>query len=431
MASWKRTFRVIWLANLITSIGMMSFIPFFPSLLEELGVHDETSVRIWAGVLFGAAPLGATLMSPIWGALGDRLGRKLMICRAMLAIAIFVGGMAFAQGPWSLLFLRLGQGLFSGFIPPGITLVSVQAPVDRQASVTAQLSTSLALGSMIGPLLGGWLSVVLGGHQAVFLVVGAAALCSALLVWFVAHEDMAVHGAKDSSPGTARVGAVSHALSKLRSDVHSVLVHPALRATAFLVFAVQFGLGCANPLMERFVAQLLASNPGSGILEFLERLPFAQVEGGSRVTMATAIAFGGMAFANLVCLPLWGMRGDRVGYSRVMGESAVLSILALAIQASASTYGVLLGGRLLLGAAVAGIGPLAFGLAAGQVEAGRRGGAFGVVFSARTAAVAVGGVIGGGVGALLGVRAAFITAGLMVALGAGLFARSSQRARVG
>ena len=431
MASWKRTFRVIWLANLITSIGMMSFIPFFPSLLEELGVHDETSVRIWAGVLFGAAPLGATLMSPIWGALGDRLGRKLMICRAMLAIAIFVGGMAFAQGPWTLLFLRLGQGLFSGFIPPGITLVSVQAPVDRQASVTAQLSTSLALGSMIGPLLGGWLSVVLGGHQAVFLVVGAAALCSALLVWFVAHEDMAVHGAKDSSPGTARVGAVSHALSKLRSDVHSVLVHPALRATAFLVFAVQFGLGCANPLMERFVAQLLASNPGSGILEFLERLPFAQVEGGSRVTMATAIAFGGMAFANLVCLPLWGMRGDRVGYSRVMGESAVLSILALAIQASASTYGVLLGGRLLLGAAVAGIGPLAFGLAAGQVEAGRRGGAFGVVFSARTAAVAVGGVIGGGVGALLGVRAAFITAGLMVALGAGLFARSSQRARVG
>ena len=391
MASWKRTFRVIWLANLITSIGMMSFIPFFPSLLEELGVHDETSVRIWAGVLFGAAPLGATLMSPIWGALGDRLGRKLMICRAMLAIAIFVGGMAFAQGPWTLLFLRLGQGLFSGFIPPGITLVSVQAPVDRQASVTAQLSTSLALGSMIGPLLGGWLSVVLGGHQAVFLVVGAAALCSALLVWFVAHEDMAVHGAKDSSPGTARVGAVSHALSKLRSDVHSVLVHPALRATAFLVFAVQFGLGCANPLMERFVAQLLASNPGSGILEFLERLPFAQVEGGSRVTMATAIAFGGMAFANLVCLPLWGMRGDRVGYSRVMGESAVLSILALAIQASASTYGVLLGGRLLLGAAVAGIGPLAFGLAAGQVEAGRRGGAFGVVFSARTAAVAVGG----------------------------------------
>lgn len=431
MASWKRTFRVIWLANLITSIGMMSFIPFFPSLLEELGVHDETSVRIWAGVLFGAAPLGATLMSPIWGALGDRLGRKLMICRAMLAIAIFVGGMAFAQGPWTLLFLRLGQGLFSGFIPPGITLVSVQAPVDRQASVTAQLSTSLALGSMIGPLLGGWLSVVLGGHQAVFLVVGAAALCSALLVWFVAHEDMAVHGAKDTGHDKARGGAVSHALSKLRSDVHSVLVHPALRATAFLVFAVQFGLGCANPLMERFVAQLLANDPGSGVLELLERLPFAQVEGGSRVTMATAMAFGGMAFANLVCLPLWGMRGDRVGYSRAMGESAVLSILALAIQASASTYGVLLGGRLLLGAAVAGIGPLAFGLAAGQVEAGRRGGAFGVVFSARTAAVAVGGVIGGGVGALLGVRAAFITAGLMVALGAGLFARSSQRARVG
>jgi len=390
MASWKRTFRVIWLANLITSIGMMSFLPFFPSLLEELGVQDEASVRLWAGVLFGAAPLAATLMSPIWGALGDRLGRKLMICRAMLAIAIFVGGMAFAQGPWTLLVLRLGQGLFSGFIPPGITLVSVQAPADRQARVTGQLSTSLALGSMIGPLLGGWLSVVLGGHQAVFLVVGGAALCSALLVWFVAHEDLAAQGAQDTAPGRA----VGHALSKLKSDVRSVLVHPALRATAFLVFAVQFGLGCSNPLLERLVAQLLQNDSGGRVMELLAHLPLPQGGVDSSVTLATAVAFGGMAFANLLCLSPWGRRGDRVGYPRAMGESAALSVLAIAIQASATSYGALLAGRLLLGAAVAGIGPLAFGLAAGEVEAGRRGGAFGVVFSARTAAVAVGGASG-------------------------------------
>ncbi|HIG87601.1 MAG TPA: MFS transporter [Planctomycetes bacterium] len=425
MAPWKRTFRVIWLANLITSIGMMSFLPFFPSLLEELGVQGEASVRLWAGVLFGAAPLAATLMSPIWGALGDRLGRKLMICRAMLAIAIFVGGMAFAQGPWTLLALRLGQGLFSGFIPPGITLVSVQAPADRQARVTGQLSTSLALGSMIGPLLGGWLSVVLGGHQAVFLVVGGAAFCSAVLVWFVAHEDLAAHGAQDTAPGRA----VSHALSKLKSDVRSVLIRPALRATAFLVFAVQFGLGCSNPLLERLVAQLLQNDSGGRVMELLAFLPLPQGGGDSSVTLATAVAFGGMAFANLLCLSPWGRRGDRVGYQRAMGESAALSVLAIAIQASATSYGALLAGRLLLGAAVAGIGPLAFGLAAGEVEAGRRGGAFGVVFSARTAAVAVGGGIGGGVGALFGVRAAFITAGLIVTIGAGLFARSARRAR--
>ena len=118
MGNWKRTYRAVWLANLITSVGMMSFLPFFPSLLEEMGVSGDTAVRAWAGAIFGAAPLSATLMSPIWGALGDRLGRKLMVCRAMFAIALFVGGMYFASTPLQLLLMRIGQGLFSGFIPP-------------------------------------------------------------------------------------------------------------------------------------------------------------------------------------------------------------------------------------------------------------------------------------------------------------------------
>ena len=87
---WKRTYWVVWTANLITSIGMMSFLPFFPSLLEEMGVEGEASISRWAGVCFAAAPLSATVSAPLWGAIGDRFGRKVMVCRAMLAIAVAV-----------------------------------------------------------------------------------------------------------------------------------------------------------------------------------------------------------------------------------------------------------------------------------------------------------------------------------------------------
>ena len=139
MSSWRRTYWTVWLSNLVTSIGMMSFLPFFPSLLEEMGVDDPAAKRAWAGVIFGAAPLSATLMSPIWGALGDRLGRKLMVVHSMLAICLFVGGMHWASTPWQLLAMRLGQGLFSGFIPPSITLVSVGAPPERQGRVAGDL----------------------------------------------------------------------------------------------------------------------------------------------------------------------------------------------------------------------------------------------------------------------------------------------------
>ena len=54
---------------------------------------------------------GGVIMA-LWGALGDRVGRKLMIVRANMAIVVFVGLMAFVTSPWQLLALRLGQGLF-------------------------------------------------------------------------------------------------------------------------------------------------------------------------------------------------------------------------------------------------------------------------------------------------------------------------------
>ena len=93
-----------------------------------LVVEDDAAIKVWTGLIVGAAPFVAAFMSPIWGALGDRVGRKLMVMRALAAIGLFVGAMGFAQSPWQLLVLRVMQGVFSGFIPPSITLVSVGAP---------------------------------------------------------------------------------------------------------------------------------------------------------------------------------------------------------------------------------------------------------------------------------------------------------------
>ena len=61
------------------------------------------------------------------------------------------------------------------------------------------------------------------------------------------------------------------------------------------------------------------------------------------------------------------------------------------------------------------------------MEAGRRGGAFGVVFSARTAAVAVGGSVGGAVAAGLGIRWAIAVGAVCVTAGLAGFLRSGRR----
>lgn len=419
MSSWKRTYWAVWSANLVTSIGMMSFLPFFPSLLEEMGVTDPAAKQWWAGAVFAAAPLSATVMSPVWGALGDRLGRKLMVCRAMVAICLFVGGMYWARTPLELYLLRLGQGFFSGFIPPSITLVSVAAPADRQGRVAGDLTTALALGGMVGPMLGGWIATVTGSRRSVFLFVAAAALLSALVVALVAEED-----ARHRQRVEGRLSLRSTIGGTLR-DLRGVFANPTMRGAALLIFALQFSLGAVNPLLELYVRDLVHHAPaGFAWIPGLARDDERAVE-----TLATSLLFGGMAVCNLLSLPAWGRYGDRVGHRRALVLCAVGSIFAMGLQAAATVYVVLFVGRMLSGVAMAGTGPLAFGLAAAEIQAERRGGAFGVVFSARTLAVAVGGTVGGGLASLVGLRGLMVVAAGVLALAVLPVAIQGRRAR--
>lgn len=419
---WRRTYWVVWAANLVTSIGMMSFLPFFPSLLEEMGIEEEGRRSLWAGVCFAAAPLSATFSAPIWGAIGDRFGRKVMVCRAMVAIALFVGAMGFAATPWQLLALRLGQGMFSGFIPPSITLVSIAAPEDRQGRVAGNLGTALAVGGLVGPLLGSFLANAFGSRQAVFFVVGGLATVAALLVWVGAEEDRSLRRV-GGAPASGR--PVRDAFARLVADLGEVFAQPAMRATALVVFALQFGLGAVNPILELYIQGLFEGDLTATAWPRLVAL-FGGGAGSLEVqaeTLATGLSFGAMAVANLVSLPLWGVYGDRVGHSRALAQCGLVAALSLVVQAATASYPVFLAGRFLMGIGLAGIGPLAFGLAAGQARADRRGGAFGVVFSARTFAVAVGGTAGGALYTLLEARGLMLLGALLVVAALVVFRR--------
>ncbi|MFT5049477.1 MAG: DHA1 family multidrug resistance protein-like MFS transporter [Chlamydiales bacterium] len=410
---WHRTYWTVWSANLIAAIGMMSFLPFLPGLLEEIGVEGDARIAAWSGVIFGAAPLSAAFMGPIWGALGDRIGRRLMVVRAMFAIAIFVGAMSLVTSPQQLLLLRIGQGLFSGFIPPSITLVSLGAPAHRQGRVAGSLQTALAIGAMLGPLIGG-LFAAQGRQQDVFVWVGIGAALSGLLVWFGAREDPTQRIGPEhvDGPPVRRADALRGLASSLLEDLRGVWQTPRVRRALVLLFFLQFGMGATNPLMELYVREVFPpSAESTATYRLLAAL--GSIAGGERaavLALATSVLFGGMAFVNLIALPLWGRYGDRAGHTTGLFWCCVGAAVSLAIQAMAPMYGVLFAGRMLMGASLAGAGPLAFGVAAAEIDVKRRGGAFGVVFSARLLAVALGSAMGGVLAGPLGVRGLMLLA---------------------
>ena len=388
---------MVWSANLLAGIGMMSFLPFFPSLLEELGLEGRAEVALWSGLIFGAAPLAATVASPLWGGLGDRYGRKLMVIRALLGIVVFVGAMAFATTPWQLFLLRLGQGTFSGFVAPSITLVSVQAPPGRQGRVAGTLQTALALGAVIGPLLGGLVGESVG-HRAVFGWVAGCAGAAALLVLLLAREDTSTQRRRERGRHEGPLSLGRAILGGTLGDIRDAWANRSLRSGIILLFWIQFGLGATNPQLEFFVRDLR----GAG------------ATGADVSAHYTSLLFTALALANLIALPKWGKRADRRGHRPTLFLCASMTAACLWCHALAPVYAVVVLARLALGVSTAGAAPSAFGLAAAEISTDRRGGAFGIVFGARTLAVALAGPVGGALLPVLGVRGLFAASGALV-----------------
>lgn len=79
---------------------------------------------MWSGLTFSVTFLVSAIVSPMWGSLADRKGRKLMLLRASLGMAIAILLQAFATNVWQLFILRAIMGLTSGYIPNAMALVA-------------------------------------------------------------------------------------------------------------------------------------------------------------------------------------------------------------------------------------------------------------------------------------------------------------------
>src|SRR5688572_20497351 len=110
--SWKRNLFALSSAQFLSMIGMSFFLPFIPLYLGELGLTTTAEVSTWSGILFSGGFLMLSISSPMWGAMADRWGRKIMVVRAMTAATVILAATAFVQSPVQLLGLRLLHGCF-------------------------------------------------------------------------------------------------------------------------------------------------------------------------------------------------------------------------------------------------------------------------------------------------------------------------------
>ncbi|MBG5892735.1 MFS transporter [Providencia rettgeri] len=154
----------------IVSMGAMEMSgPFWPIHLQ----HNSSGwlLSFSLTMVYVAPMTGVMLTSTFWGRMGDRVGNKAMMIRALLGLAITQILLSFYNDPWLILLLRTVQGACAGYIAPAQAYgVSVTDPKKR-TQLFAFLQVSTNIGSLLGALCGGlildylnffWINIIAG-----------------------------------------------------------------------------------------------------------------------------------------------------------------------------------------------------------------------------------------------------------------------------
>jgi DHA1 family multidrug resistance protein-like MFS transporter len=178
-ASWQRNVWALSLCVFIAFVGFQFFTPFLPLYIRELGVTDPSAIALWSGLLAAVTPTVSGLLSPLFGRLADRFGRKMMLIRSLAGFTVIIAAMGLVTSVRQLFVARLLQGLFAGFTPMAIAVASVSAPRDKASVAIARVQGAQLLSVAVGPAVGGIVASHLGFRPAFFVTAG---MCVAALI---------------------------------------------------------------------------------------------------------------------------------------------------------------------------------------------------------------------------------------------------------
>jgi len=86
---------------------------------------------------------------------------------------------------------RIGQGFTGGaMIPTGMTIIATRLPRHQQPMGTALFGSTLIMGPVMGPLVGGWLTENYSWHYAFFVNIPVCAILMTFLIVGLKHQEM-------------------------------------------------------------------------------------------------------------------------------------------------------------------------------------------------------------------------------------------------
>ncbi|GAA5892611.1 MFS transporter [Sporobolomyces salmoneus] len=140
-------------------IAFTVIFPFVARFLEDLHVTDDPSkIGYYAGAIESIFALTTFLTVLAWGRLSDRIGRKPVLLIGLLGVTISIIAFGLSQSFAALVISRCLGGALNGNVAVIKGTMGEITDESNQARAFSFLPLAWSLGSVIGPLLGGYLS---------------------------------------------------------------------------------------------------------------------------------------------------------------------------------------------------------------------------------------------------------------------------------
>ena len=359
----------------VASFAALGLPPYLTEILPGLG--DPTAR--WAGVLYVVPTVFAAIGAPLWGRLADRFGRKRLLLRAQLGLAVSFLIAGWADSLTTFTVALVLQGILGGTFAAsnGYLGAALEGPELSKALTLMQGAARAAL--VFAPVVVGSLSPWMSPHRQ-YALLAALPLTAAVLIAAL-PESRAARPEADKASGTEQ--AATSAVELAKTPAPSKTLEPAttpedqseppspasrLRALYALEFAFVFSTVISFPYLIRLIE---------------DRIPGASP------------AFSGVFFALphlcylLTAMPVHSALHRRPRLGIALGFAAIA--LGLAGHALADSLVTLTAVRLLLGAGLT-LGLVCLSVLAAECCEGRApGGLFGSLeFFSKAGAVVAG-----------------------------------------
>lgn len=246
-------------------IGFGIIIPVLPQLVTDV---SEKSANWHTGAMLAIYSFMSFLLSPVWGRLSERVGRRPIIMTGVLGFSVSFLLFGISGDSLTLMYAsRILGGLFSGAVVSCIVAYVADITTEEERTKgMAVVGMSIGLGFTFGPGFGGFLSEI--SHHTPFFAAAALSFVVFVAAWLKLEESLTP---EKRAAAAAQAG---------RTSRWSAFQGP-LKYLYVLAFFVTFSLAILEATLQLFGMKQFDVTPKQiGLMFFFCGLAGALVQGG-------------------------------------------------------------------------------------------------------------------------------------------------------